>query len=339
MDVRPPSFGLSSPAPVEEPRRGDGLGSSGEAPRSLSIDGIIAERLKDRLEDPVSRLFRYPLARWIVRGLVHTSITPDQVTLVQPFLAAVSAWLITSEEPWRLALAVAIFELRSILDCVDGTLARAKNLSNPWGHAVDGIADWLSVSFLYVGIALHFQAHPPPGPWGAPLVRNGILAAALFQGALRSFAADHYKQKYVSIFARGRDATVESLRAKLLALGPESGFFARAEVRIGQLEHLAFERAWPDPRRSQASSTEEQVRELRRDARSPLTRLIFGLWSLSNGDAFVTLVCASVLAGRLWEGQVFFASAGLLWIGGVIALNGWFLRRASRRGLTAESAR
>ena len=52
-------------------------------------------RLKDRLEDPVSRVFRYPLARWIVRGLVKTSITPDQVTLVQPlfFASAGLLWI------------------------------------------------------------------------------------------------------------------------------------------------------------------------------------------------------------------------------------------------------
>ena len=319
MVVRPPESVLSSP----------------------SRGASATERVKLCLEDPVSRLFRYPLARWIVRGLVRTSITSDQVTLVQPFLAAVAGWLIVSEERWRLLLAVAIFEVRSILDCVDGTLARAKKLVNPWGHAVDGIADWLSVLFLYVGIALHFQAHPPlHDPARAAFVAPGVLAAALLQGAIRSFASDYYKQKYVSIFARGRDATVESLREKALALGPESGLFARAEVLIGQLGHLAFEREWFDPRGRLTETTEEQVRELQRRERSPLTRLIFGLWSLSNGDAFVTLVCLSVVAGKLWEGQVFFASAGLVWIGSVIALNGWFVRSAGRRAsLTAAPAR
>jgi phosphatidylglycerophosphate synthase len=289
--------------------------------------------LKDRLEDPVSRVFRYPLARWIVRGLAKTSITPDQVTLVQPLLAAVSAWLITSEERWRLVLAVGIFELRSILDCVDGTLARAKNLVSPWGHALDAIADWLSVSLLYLGIALHFQAHPPPGPWGGAPVRNGILAAALLQGAIRSFAADHYKQKYVAIFARGGGAEAGEPRGAAPARGPGARLFSLAQAGIGRLERLAFDRAG-----GPTGARDEEVNALRRHARSPLLRLIVGLWSVSNGDAFVTLVCATVLAGRLWEGQVFFASVGLLWIAGVIALNGWFVRRATRGALTTGVA-
>ncbi len=297
------------------------------------------ESLKIRLEDPMSRFFRYPIARLLVRGLVRTSITPNQITLVQPLLAAVAAWLIMSDERWKLVLAVAIFEVRSILDCVDGTLARAKNLASPWGHAIDGIADWLSVLFLYAGIALHFQAHPPLHAPSRPLVTMGILALALFQGAIRSFASDYYKQKYVSIFERGRDATVESLREKVLAIGPESGLFARAEVFIGRMGHLVFEHEWFDPGSSRASIPEEQVRELQRHERSPLIRLIIGLWSLSNGDTFITLVCLSVALGKLWEGQVFFASAGLLWIGGVVALNGWFVRSTARRGgLTAARA-
>lgn len=294
--------------------------------------------LKDRLEDPVSRVFRYPLARWIVRGLQRTSITPDQVTLVQPFLAAVSAWLIISEERWKLVLAVAIFELRSILDCVDGTLARAKKLVSPWGHAVDGIADWLSVSLLYLGIALHFQAHPPEGAWGAPLVRNGILAAALFQGAIRSFAADHYKQKYLAVFALGRADPMESRPVAAPASGRLSGLFERAEVGIDRLGHLVFDQAWFDRDQGHGATTEGQMKALRRQARSPLCRLVIGLWSVSNGDAFVTLVCVTVLAGRLWEGQVFFASVGVVWIAGVIALNGWFVRRATRGALTPEVA-
>lgn len=293
--------------------------------------GSSPDGVKLRLEDPVSRFFRYPLARLLVCGLVRTSITPNQVTLIQPFLAAVAAWLIVSDAPWRLVLAAVVFEVRSILDCVDGTLARAKKLTSPCGHAIDGLADWLSVFLLYAGIGLHFQAHPPPAPWSAPSVTRCVLGAALLQGAVRSFASDYYKQKYASIF-EGGDAAVESLRGGALAVGPGSGLFARAEALIGRIGHFVFERSWLEPGCNPASTTEAQVRELRRNASSPLTRFILGLWSISNGDAFVTLVCLSAALGKLWEGQVFFATFGVLWIVGVVALNGWFVRSAARRG-------
>jgi hypothetical protein len=68
-----------------------------------------------------------------------------------------------------------------------------------------------------------------------------------------------------------------------------------------------------------------------------MTKRIAVLWSLSNGDTFITLVCLSAVCGKLWEAQVFFASFGLLWIASVILLNGWFIRSASRRGSLAEA--
>ena len=285
---------------------------------------------KIRFEDPVSRYFRYPVARFLVRFLAKTPITPNQVTLVQPLLAGAAAWLITSDDRRSLVLAAAVYELRTILDCVDGTLARAKNMSSPWGHAIDGIADWLSVVLLYAGIFWHFHLHPPaPGPWSACASTNGVLLVALLQGAIRSFAADYYKLKYVSIFDLGRDDTVEALHRKVRAIGPGSGLFERLDVFIGRMGHLSFEHERFDPARSHASG--EQVEGLRLGARSVQTRLIVLGWSLSNGDAFMTLVCLTAALGGLWQGQLLFASFGTLLIFSVILLNGWFIRAASRR--------
>src|SRR5262249_6308192 len=117
--------------------------------------------------------------------------------------------------------AAVLFETRSILDCADGTLARAKSLMSPTGHAIDAMADWLGVIFLYAGIFVHFRLHPPdPSAWGGQLNANGVLLLALCQGAVRSFASDYYRVKYCSIFEQGRDDTVEALRKKVLALGP-----------------------------------------------------------------------------------------------------------------------
>ena len=50
------------------------------------------------------------------------------------------------------------------------------------------------------------------------------------------------------------------------------------------------------------------------------------LWSISGGDAFLSLVILSIVAGRVWEGQLFFATVGWVWILGVIVANVVFLR-------------
>lgn len=299
----------------------------------LAAAGAVPNGWKMRLEDPFNRYYRYPIARRIVRLLMHTPVTPNQVTLVQPLFAALAGYLVTFNDPRYLLGAAAAFEFRSILDCVDGGLARAKKMSSPAGHAIDAVADWLGVVFLYIGIFVHFHLHPPPaGPWSAYLSTNGILILALFQGATRSFAADYYRVKYCSIFEHGQDETVETLRRKVRALGPSSSFFAHFEVFIGRMGHLSFEHEWFDPERSQGSTGSDQVKQLVREEGSPLTRAVAALWALSNGDAFLSLIMLTLIMNQLWLGQVFFATAGLAWIYGVIFLNGWFVRGATRRG-------
>jgi phosphatidylglycerophosphate synthase len=303
---------------------------------TLSAERTLPVGWKHRLEDPSNTYYRYPVARLIVRVLMHTRVTPNQVTLVQPFLAAIAGYLIHFGDATHLLLAALVFEVRSILDCVDGGLARAKNMSSPWGHAIDGLADWLSTVLLYGGIFWHFHLHPPQeGPWSAYLSTNGILLLVMFQAATRSFAADYYKTKYISIFERGCDETVEALRTKVLALNPTSSFFAHAEVFIGRMGHLAFEHEWFDPHRSESSTSEEHLRELVRKESSPMTKFVAVVWSLSNGDTFLTLVIVTAAFNVLWEGQVFFATVGLAWIFAVIFFNGWFVRSASRRAKLA----
>ncbi len=221
--------------------------SDGEAGSPVSVTG----RWRERLDDPLNRFYRYPLARLLVRGLVKTPVTPNQVTFVQPLLAGAAGYLITFPGRGHLVAGALLFELRAVLDCADGTLARARGRASAGGHAIDGIADWLATLLLYAGIFWHFRLHPPPaGAWSHYLSVGGILLLALAQGALRSFAADHYKLKYTSIFEHGRDGTVAALCRKVDALGPESSIFARVDVLIARAEHLAFEHERFDPSRA-----------------------------------------------------------------------------------------
>jgi phosphatidylglycerophosphate synthase len=284
-----------------------------------------ARRWKERLDDPFNRFYRYPLARLLVRGLVHTPVTPNQISFVQPFLAGAAGYLLTFPDRRHVVLAALLFEIRSILDCVDGTLARARGKVCPGGHAVDAVADWLATMLLYAGIFWHFRLYPPPGGGYSRWISvGGVLLLALLQGALRSFAADHYRLKYTSVFEEDRDGTVEALCRKVRALGPGASVFTRVDALIARAEHLAFEHERFDVARAAARG--DHVTRLRAREGTPSARLVAFLWSISNGDAFLSLVTLSMLADRLWEGQLFFAFAGLPWIALVVLLNARFVR-------------
>ena len=290
---------------------------------------------KLRVEEPTNRFVYYPIARQLVKVLVKTPLSANQVTLVQPFIAAVAAYLISFND-WRYLLAgFLVFELRSCLDCVDGTLARAKKTSSPNGHALDAICDWLSVVLLYTGIFFHFYLHPPPlGAWAAYVPFSAIIGFALFQGAMRSFAADYYMRKYGSILQTGRDETVEDLRDKQRALTKDSGFWAKVEAWIGRCQHLSFQHEYFDAEKTQSLSG-TQADALVTQKNGPQMKLIAALWSISNGDFFIRLSVISLLFGHhwMWELQLFWASIGFLWIVGVMWLNGWFVRRAIEQTL------
>jgi hypothetical protein len=131
---------------------------------------------RNRLGDPFNQLYRGPLARLLVRGLVKTPVTPSQVTLVQPILAAIAGYFVTFGDARHLVIAAALFEARAILGCVDVTLAGAKKgLVNVNGEAERTVARGLSAAFLYASIAWHFHLHAAPGFALSAYLSAGVL--------------------------------------------------------------------------------------------------------------------------------------------------------------------
>jgi len=289
---------------------------------------------KQRVEEPTNRFLYYPIARWLVQAvLLKTRITANQVTLAQPLIAAFAAYLIVSDEPWRLVAGAVVFECRSILDCADGTLARERKTTSAAGHALDGWCDWASMVIIYTGIYLHFRAYPPPpGAWSAYFPMGMVVGLALFEGGLRSFAADYFLRKYSSIIETGRDATVEGLRDLQRSLAPDSSFGERVEAFMGRCQHLVIQQELFDAERTQSLSG-EQAQLLIQEQSSPLTTFIARLWSLSNGDVFVRITVLGILFGHvwMWHAQLFLAFTSIPWIIAVIIFNNWFIRRTARR--------
>ena len=281
---------------------------------------------KSRVEEPTNRFVYYPLSRFVVRWLAKTPVTPNQVTLIQPFIAAAAGYLIAMGDPTSLVLGAVTFELRSFLDCVDGGLARAKKMSSPGGHALDALCDWLGVVFLYLGILVHFFRFPPhAGAWSPYLSVTAVLVIAGVQGAVRSAGADYYMRKFNSILGEGRDATVEHLRTLVrTAKRP----LERAEAAIGLGQHILFEQARFCPERT-PSLDDDQVQALRDTRQGPAMKTIALLWSVSNGDAFIRLNVISLFFGSywMWELQLFWITGGVVWIAAVLGISSWYLRR------------
>lgn len=292
---------------------------------------------KGRVEEPLNRFVHYPLARWVVRGLMRTPITANQITLFQPLLAALAGYLIMLGEPLQLLAAVAVYQVRSLLDCVDGTLARAKKQSSAYGHALDEACDLLSAALLHVGIYGYLRQHPPAleglGAYGSVGL---VVALAAGNGGLRGFAAGYYLRKLGAIFDRGRDEEVEDVRDKFAALKTDRRIMSRWAAAMAWWAHLLFEHERYHPERSRPLNAEE-VRAVQEARDEPLTRVVAAMWTVSNGDFWITLTLLGVLLDQVWPTVLFFATAGYLWLILSVVVSGWYVRRMAARARAATA--
>ncbi len=116
------------------------------------------------------------IARVVVRPLVRTSVTPNQVTLVTLLLAVAGAALFAVGEPRAANWGAGVFVLARFLDHFDGELARQKGMSSRFGYYFDYITGALSYGalFLCIGIGLR---HGPLGGWALALGVAGTVSA------------------------------------------------------------------------------------------------------------------------------------------------------------------
>jgi len=270
-----------------------------------------------RLQDPFTRYYRAPIARLLARPLAATPITPAQIMGVQPILAALAGYLVTFPDAHKPALAAGLFALRALTGTLADTLATQKNAATQAFRARRTVADGLGMAFLYIGILWHFRLNPPPTrTWSALVPASAIILFALAQGALRFFAAAHYRRKYIGVFEQGHDEQAAQLAQRLRTSDAPASFEQRIDAALARLA-LALEGA--------PTAAPEQ---LAREARAPLARFIGRVWAISNGETFFALVLISLATNYLWQAQLFFATVGVAWILAVIALNRWFVRQA-----------
>lgn len=99
-------------------------------------------------EFPDRYLFRPP-ARALARGLVHTPVTPNQVSVVAALCGIGAGVALGFELPVAF---VVLIGLMLVLDCVDGQLARLRGGGTVWGRIVDGLGDYTTAIAVHFGL-------------------------------------------------------------------------------------------------------------------------------------------------------------------------------------------
>ena len=135
------------------------------------------------------------LASRSVTGLTRTRVTPNALTASGVILCAAASVLVLFEGRSELLfywLAAAVFVAGSLLDILDGALARAGGKTTPFGAFLDSTTDRISEGFMLTAIAYVLAKHHHP-----TFVAVAVLAVA------GSFLVSYTRAKAEALGLRG----------------------------------------------------------------------------------------------------------------------------------------
>ncbi len=118
----------------------------------------------------ISRQINRRLSRPIARALKHTPVTPNQVSVASLGVAALA--LVAFAYGYNIVGGV-LTQVSSIVDGVDGDLARAKGMASQFGGFLDAVLDRYADVLILVGVTV----------WTASM-QDGALVGVLGYGAI-----------------------------------------------------------------------------------------------------------------------------------------------------------
>jgi CDP-diacylglycerol---glycerol-3-phosphate 3-phosphatidyltransferase len=110
-----------------------------------------AERVKRTYTDEARRL-----ASRSLKGLEGTSVTPDALTVAGVGLCIAGAVVVYFEylSEWLFIAGAALFVIGSVLDILDGALARRSGTGTPFGAFLDSTVDRVGEGFMIGAVGL-----------------------------------------------------------------------------------------------------------------------------------------------------------------------------------------
>jgi CDP-diacylglycerol---glycerol-3-phosphate 3-phosphatidyltransferase len=135
------------------------------------------------------------LASRSVLGLARTRVTPNALTASGVLLCGIASVLVLFEDRNELLfywLAALVFVVGSLLDVLDGALARAGGKTTPFGAFLDSTTDRISEGFMLTAIAYVLARHHHP-----------VFVAVAMAAVAGSFLVSYTRAKAEALGLRG----------------------------------------------------------------------------------------------------------------------------------------
>jgi phosphatidylglycerophosphate synthase len=261
------------------------------------------KKLAEWLDDPLNRWYRYPAARALLGVLGGLPLRPDHITYIHMCFGILAAVLVAYGSPWALVAAFVSLEIRDVLDCYDGVLARAKKLSSPRGRALDEAADAMSFIALSIGLAIYGSRYFPdvPSELYAAFAIFGIIA-----GAFCAHGCDFYKRRLGSALKEGKDGIEEELEIKRVAArAKKAGPLTEWGIWVDRWQLVYWETKYAN-----GDPVKTVLERAHRPGVQLMTRFV-GLMSWDNG---IFLIHLGLLTGYVLESWALAVAYGLTMI-------------------------
>jgi CDP-diacylglycerol---glycerol-3-phosphate 3-phosphatidyltransferase len=164
----------------------EGTGQAGDTVTALSRAAAIKDGYTTGARSLASRS---------VLGLTRTRLTPNTLTASGVILCAAASVLVVFEGRNELLfywLAAVVFVLGSLLDILDGALARAGGKTTPFGAFIDSTTDRVSEGFMLTAIAYVLAVNHHP-----------VFVAVAMAAMLGSFLVSYTRAKAEALGLRG----------------------------------------------------------------------------------------------------------------------------------------
>ncbi len=249
-----------------------------------------------------------PVARVIVRLLLRTPVSPVHVTLVYSAVGLAAAILFALDR-W-LPLAGALLLIKSALDAVDGSLARARGHPSRVGRFLDSICDFLVTVAVFFGIAAGAWRRNGQAHWGLAAL---AVVCATVQGSVFSYYYVRYRAQ------TGGDTTSDINESEARGYAWDS---PRALGLLHRLYRLIY--GWQDWLMDQIDLRAAPCAPVSASFLSATTVLGLGTQLL------VTAVCAA-LGQPVWALWIFVVAFNVYWLA-LIAVR--FFGTPMKRGMS-----
>ena len=149
----------------------------------------------------VDRLFNRPVGRVLSKILVHTSVSPNLVSILSILIGVISGWYFAIGHFLTGAI---ILQICAIIDCVDGDLARALFKQSFMGKWIDLIGDQIVHFAVFLGIGLGVARQNPSTP---ALILGASAAVGVVFCLLVILRGMNMTSDHQSLFGKLVDAT------------------------------------------------------------------------------------------------------------------------------------